>query len=181
MGNSWSGIKKRLEEDLLCDALKGRLKYFITEYRHSYDQLGRIAIIVDGKEIIQGNIFKYYKGYRELETEIKNELNIPKRYWNGKEIVNDDVNREVEDHIDELRLDEGIFDVWQFTEAVKKFLNSSIKESLYSNNPLVRLLAIVDRRVGKRTLNDVKKTISFQPQWLQYFYNLRMQAECIDD
>lgn len=153
----------------------------ITEYRHSYDQLGRIAIIVDGKEIIQGNIFKYYKGYRELETEIKNELNIPKRYWNGKEIVNDDVNREVEDHIDELRLDEGIFDVWQFTEAVKKFLNSSIKESLYSNNPLVRLLAIVDRRVGKRTLNDVKKTISFQPQWLQYFYNLRMQAECIDD
>jgi len=29
MGDSWSGVRKRLEQDLLCDALKGRLKYLL--------------------------------------------------------------------------------------------------------------------------------------------------------
>jgi len=56
-----------LEQDLLCDALKGRLKYFITKYNNAHDESGRVAIIVDGREIIQGDIFRYYKGYREVE------------------------------------------------------------------------------------------------------------------
>jgi len=67
MGDSWSGVRKRLEQDLLCDALKGRLKYFITKYNNAHDESGRVAIIVDGREIIQGDIFRYYKGYREVE------------------------------------------------------------------------------------------------------------------
>lgn len=127
MADSWSGIRKRLEQDLLCDALKGRLRYFITKYKNSHDESGIIAIIVDDREIIQGSIYKYYKGYRELERKIKEDMNVPKRYWNGKEIVNDELNREAENYIDELRLNEGIFDVWQFTDAVKSFLSSSIE------------------------------------------------------
>lgn len=180
MADSWSGIRKRLEQDLLCDALKGRLRYFITKYKNSHDESGRIAIIVDDREIIQGSIYKYYKGYRELERKIKEDMNVPKRYWNGKEIVNDELNREAENYIDELRLNEGIFDVWQFTDAVKSFLSSSIEESLASDNPIIRLLAIVDRRVGKRTLKKLKDTIQEQPEWLRYFYELRLQAEGIE-
>jgi len=179
MGDSWSGVRKRLEQDLLCDALKGRLKYFITKYNNAHDESGRVAIIVDGREIIQGDIFRYYKGYREVEKKIKSELGIPKGFWDGKRIVNDEVNREVEEYIDKIRLNEGIFDVWQFTDAVERFLNSNIKESLVSENPLVRLLAIVDRRVGKRTLEKLKDTVLQQPEWLQYFYRLRLQAESI--
>lgn len=177
MGQSWSGIKKRLEEDLLCNSLKGRVEYFITKYKNSHDESGRVAIIVDGKEIIQGNIFMYYKGYREVEQKYKNKLNVPRRFWNGKEVENDFENRQVENYIDEIRLEEGIFDVWQFTDAVELFLSTSIECSLSSSNPLVRLLAIVDRRVGKRTLKKIMESTSAQPIWLQYFYNLRYQSE----
>lgn len=180
MADTWSGIRKRLEQDLLCDALKGRLKYFITKYNNALDESGRIAIIVDDKEVLQGSIYKYFKGYREFERKIKEDLNIPKRYWNGKKIVNDELNIEAENYIDKIRLNEGIFDVWQFTDAVKCFLNSDIKESLTSENPLIRLLAIVDRRVGKRTLKKLKHSISEQPEWLRFFYELRLQAEGIE-
>jgi len=48
-------------------------------------------------------------------------LGIPKGFWDGKRIVNDEVNREVEEYIDKIRLNEGIFDVWQFTDAVERF------------------------------------------------------------
>ncbi|WP_456300802.1 SF0329 family protein [Variimorphobacter saccharofermentans] len=63
--------------------------------------------------------------------------------------------------------------------AVEEFLNSNIRESLFSENPLIRLLAIVDRRVGKRTLKEIKASIPQQPVWLKYFYELRVQAEMI--
>ena len=29
MSKSWSGIRKQLEQDFLCDELKGRIGYFI--------------------------------------------------------------------------------------------------------------------------------------------------------
>lgn len=180
MANSWSGIKKKLEGDLLCDTLKGRVKYFITKYNNAHDESGRIAIIVDGREIIQGNIFKYYKGLKEVEKKVKCDLGIPKRLWNGKAFEYDTENTNVENYIEEIRRNEGIFDVWQFTDAVKDFLNLDITESLFSENPLIRMLAIMDRRVGKRTLEKIKESISQQPIWLQYFYALRLQAESID-
>lgn len=177
MGQSWSGIRKRLEEDLICNSLKGRVRYFITKYKNSHDESGRVAIIVDGKEIIQGNIFRYYEGYREVERNLKDEFNVTPRFWNGKEIENNYENEKVEKYIDEIRLDEGIFDVWQFTDAVDEFLSLSIEKSLNSTNPLIRLLAIMDRRVGKRRLIKIKDSILEQPIWLQYFYKLRIQSE----
>lgn len=177
MGQSWSGIRKRLEEDLLCDSLKGRVRYFITKYKNSHDESGRVAIRVDDKEIIQGHIFNFYKGYMELEERFKTELKIPERHWNGKEEENHLENLEVEDYIEEIRLDDGLFDVWQFTDAVDEFLSMSIEDSLRSSNPLIKLLAILDRRVGKRTLRRIKESTEEQPAWLEYFYNLRFDAE----
>lgn len=76
MGQSWSGIKKRLEEDLICNSLKGKVRYFITKYKNSHAESGRVAIIVDDREIIQGSIFRYYKGYWEVGEKYKNEFNI---------------------------------------------------------------------------------------------------------
>jgi len=59
-------------------------------------------------------------------------LGIPKGFWDGKRIVNDDGKQRGRRNIDKIRLNEGIFDVWQFTDAVERFLNSNIKESLVS-------------------------------------------------
>ena len=39
------------------------------------------------------------------------------------------------------------------------------------------MLAILDRRVGKRSLSALRDTVSQQPEWLQNFYRLRMDAE----
>ncbi|SKC84591.1 hypothetical protein [Maledivibacter halophilus] len=32
------GLKKRLEQDLLCEKLRCRVKYFITKYRKTHDE-----------------------------------------------------------------------------------------------------------------------------------------------
>ena len=39
------------------------------------------------------------------------------------------------------------------------------------------MFAILDRRVGKRTLEKLKDTLDEQPEWLKQFYILRIEAE----
>jgi hypothetical protein len=65
----------------------------------------------------------------------------------------------------------------EFCDALEIYRNQQIEDSLYSENPLVRMFAILDRRVGKRTLINQKSMIEAQPTWLQHFYNIRIEAE----
>ena len=39
------------------------------------------------------------------------------------------------------------------------------------------MFAILDRRVGKRTLERLKDLLNEQPEWLKPFYLLRFEAE----
>ena len=67
--------------------------------------------------------------------------------------------------------------VKEFCEALEMYRSQDINNSITSCNPLVRMFAILDRRIGKRTLNKLKNEISKQPFWLQQFYELRISAE----
>ena len=41
------------------------------------------------------------------------------------------------------------------------------------------MLAVLDRRIGKRTLKKLKETVDSQPAWLAKIYRLRLDAEKI--
>lgn len=179
MGESWSRIKKRLEQDLLCEKIRGRVKYFIIKYRKSHDEESRIAILIDEKEVIRGNIYDFYREADPLIDKIRAEQEIPRRSWNGKETLYDNENKELEKRVDEICIDKGIIDPYLFTKALDFYLHHSIKESINSTNPLVWLFAILDRRIGKRTLYKVKDEVNDQPEWLKQFYKLRLDVENI--
>lgn len=53
----------------------------------------------------------------------------------------------------------------------------TIDEALSSENPLVRLFAVLDRRVGKRRLPQLAAAMKDEPEWLRFFYRLRLEAE----
>jgi hypothetical protein len=75
--------------------------------------------------------------------------------------------------------EKGCFDQYAFYEAFYEYDNQDIKISLESKNSIERLFAILDKRVGKRTLEKLFVSETIQPEWLQYFYQLRMQADGI--
>lgn len=180
MANSWSGLRKQLEEDYLCDALKGQVQYFITHYHSAPDQMGRLAIRVGGKELLRANPYDYaVKGYYQLEAQWKKEQNIPLREWTSKGMRYDEENRAVEDAVKDKAIEDGVLEIYDVTDAIRSYTQSSISDSLASDNPLVRLFAVLDRRVGKRTLVKLADTLSQQPDWLQVFYRLRLDAEGI--
>jgi hypothetical protein len=179
---SWSGLRKKLENDLLCDCLKGRIQYFYTCYHSAPDQYGRIAIRVDGKEIIKGNPFDLYIHYNSLERKNKRELNTPTRYWGTDcEFINNAENQVIEEGLETLAIWEGVFEVHHIYGAIIEYTNQSIEKSFNSGNPIVKMLSLLDRRIGKRRLLAVAREMDNQPEWVRYFYNLRVEAECLEE
>ena len=58
-----------------------------------------------------------------------------------------------------------------------RFDNQSIEESLNSGNPLVRIFALLDRRLGKRRLLAMADKIEQELPWVRAFYVIRIRAE----
>ena len=152
---TWSGIRKKLETDYLCPALRGRVRYFATTYRASHDQEGRAAILVDGAEILKSNYYDYDGTFWSM-------------YYSSEEEPS---------AIQQTVLDQGLFDQYIFYTAFQEFDNQSIEASLTSRTPLVRVFALLDRRLGKRRLAVLEETMENELDWVRPFYLLRMEAE----
>ncbi len=65
----------------------------------------------------------------------------------------------------------------EFARALEKYRNSDIRTGLLSDDPIVRMFAILDRRAGKRTLREMADTIAEGPEWLKRVYEFRMDPE----
>jgi hypothetical protein len=168
----WSKLKKRLDS-LICDSLKGRVNFTVTNYRRAHDQMGRAFVTVDKKEVLNmctiTSDIRLHRKDRELHR-----LN---------EMGYDDpgINREIGVTAHELVKKEGIYAQYDFYDSVEEFLNLPIDQALKSEDMVVKILALIDRRVGKRTLIKLRESIKNELEIIQYFYNLRCEAEQIND
>jgi len=188
----WSKLKKQLE-DFICPCLKGRVEFWITNYRKAHDQMGRTYITVDGKEVVNMCTIKKEIAVFNAEKELKKSKNI---YFEQDDFKQDRIyellrregfsedilsqiarNRSINDIAHKKVEEQDIFSQYDFLEAVERFLNSPIEESLKSDNSIVKALALIDRRVGKRTLNMLKESIKDESEFVRYFYRLRYEAE----
>ena len=161
--STWSGIRKRMESEYLAESLRGHISYFATSYSKSPDHEGRAAIRYDGKEVIKGG---YYQNWTKAESFPKDE-----KYERRM--------REEFAFMDDTAIKLGVFDQTCFYKAFDEFDNQSIEKSLYSDNLLVRIFAVLDRRVGKRKLISMKETIENEPDSIKEFFAIRINAEGI--
>ena len=65
--------------------------------------------------------------------------------------------------MDDVAIKLGIFDQRCFYNAFAEFDNQDIETSLKSENLIVKIFAVLDRRVGKRRLKIMKETIMDEP------------------
>ena len=79
--------------------------------------------------------------------------------------------------IDNTALELGVFDQRCFYQAFDEFENQNIDKSLVSDNLIVRIFAVLDRRVGKRRLIVMRNLMEEQDPVFQEFYAIRMYHE----
>ena len=164
--STWSGIRSKLENDYLCPALRSHIQYFATSYSKSADHEGRAAIRMDGVEVLRSN---YYTYFENVWTKF--------HHLRSTTLKDCDSAKEAIDRAQAYALEQGTFDQKVFYEAFGIFDNQSIEKSLVSENPLVRIFALLDRRLGKRRLLALEKSMEQELEWVRAFYVIRMQAE----
>ena len=160
---TWSGIRKKLENEYLAKSLQGHIQYYATTYSRSHDHEGRAAIRYDGKEIIRGCYWYNWTKAGQFPKDEKYERRM----------------REENAFMDDTALKLGVFDQRSFYAAFQEFDQQSIEKSLKSENLIVRIFAVLDRRVGKRRLLMMKDTIEQEPNTFKEFYAIRARAEGI--
>lgn len=165
---SWSGMRKYLEKEMLATTLQGRVRFNCTRYV-GMDNCHIFEIYVDDKKI-KSFSWETVNSYFIKNGLTKNKTPVGiQEYWNEFwSLLDATPVKERSEYTDD-----------EFCEALEIYRNQQIEYSLISDNPLVRMFAVLDRRVGKRTLEKLKVTIDVQPEWLKQFYVLRLNAEQI--
>ena len=155
---SWSGLNKQLHE-CLCDPLKDRISYFLTSYHEVHNSYRRASIRMDGKELV---VFSWINTIRQ-------EVDACER---AKEAgVYDSEAPDLKSKWEA----EGVLSDWDFIQAATDFLQMPIADELESDNCLIRIFAVLDRRAGRRTIRQIQESGDYKsyPEWVQQFYALR--------
>ena len=158
---SWSALNKQLNE-ALCDELKDRITYFYTRFREAHDSPCCAAIRLDGKELLR---FKWIQSY-EQENDISALID------SGPRLSYEEMEQQMKPKWDK----DFTYGGSDFIEAALSFRNMSISDALNSENYIIRVLAIMDKRVGKRTLEAIRNAKEYEnyPDWVKQFYDLRL-------
>lgn len=164
--DSWSGMRKYLEQEMLAESLHGRIRYGCTSYT-GMDGCHIFEVCIDGEQakrfsLETVNTYFINNGYKEN----KNPVGISEYWEDFWMLLNKYPLEKRTEYTDE-----------EFCKALEIYRNQDIQNSLASDNPMVRMFAILDRRIGKRTLEKMKLALEDQPEWLKKFYVLRFHAE----
>lgn len=162
---SWSGMRKYLEQEMLAEELHGRVRYNCTSYV-GMDGCHVVEVYIDdvlAKRFSWETVNSYFisNGLKTKDSH-SDRQDYWKDFWT---VLNKTPLHMRTEYTDE-----------EFCEALERYRNQPIKESLCSENPIERMFAILDRRVRKRTLESCADSIQKEPQWLRPFYELRLHV-----
>ena len=76
------------------------------------------------------------------------------------------------------RFENGVFTAYDLPISMQQFLSMNIDDALVSENPLVRAMAVIDRRLGKRRVQLLDATSEISP--VNTLIRLRQQIAADD-
>ena len=147
---SWCDLRKR-QLALLAASLQGRVDYRLTRYHEVHNVYGRADILADGKIALS---FSWVEMY---EQEMYNYNPAHEARWHNHATYCDS----------------------EFINVLTAYRHLSIADALVHEHYLIRVLAILDRRTGKRTLQRIIREDDWNgyPEWARRFCKLRFDAE----
>jgi len=145
--------------------LRKRIDFHLTRFRQAHDQVGRAWVTIDGEEVLDCSFGRWFQAYTETKAALlKTGEKKDGMAWRkiSTQAISDVKAKQV-------------FSEKDFVSSLTRYLEYPVKESLASDDPLIRAFALVDRRVGKRSLEKVKINESEHPL-VQIFYRLRLKS-----
>lgn len=150
----WSKLKTRVKS-LICPELQNVIDFHVTQYRKAHSWISESWVTVNGERIFDCGSRTYYWAY-----------------W-VEYCRREDANEPIDwDTLPTALAEQEIHEPIEMGSAMRTFLDLPIEEALCSNDPFIKALAIVDRRVGKRRLKQLMVDDA-EHSLVKTFYELR--------
>ena len=160
----WSKLKSRIKA-LICPELRDRIDFHVTRYREATDFGTEAWITLDGEKIFgAGHYHRFVPECIEWHRRVENINNLPHPRPDLSSVP-----QQIEEMLDE----QEIHHTDQLVGAMRSYLDLPVHDALRSGNPFLKALAIIDRRVGNRTLEKLEIDES-EHSLVQGFYKLRL-------
>lgn len=158
----WSKLKQNIEGKF-AESVRNRVEIFSTHYNKPKTTSGRAWITIDGVEVVNLSTLESGLVYRCIyhETTPTNCKTHP-------------AIRE-EERTTGLLTEKGEFSRFDLHNCCWEYLQLTVDEALEHDSPLINLLAILDKRLGKRRLVLIAKD-GLHPL-VKAFLEFRLEAE----
>ena len=150
----WSKLKTRVKS-LICPELQNVIDFHVTQYRKAHSWISESWITVNGERIFDCGSRTYY-----MASWIES--------WRREEASESCAWEDLKAALAEQEIHEPK----EMGSAMRAYLYLPIEEALSSNDPFIKALAIVDRRVGKRRLKQLMVDEA-EHSLVKAFYDLR--------
>ncbi len=185
---AWNKVKKQLES-FISPSVKDCVEYNPTGYRYVPSKPTQNYITVNKLEVFNMTATNTGIKWYQTELDIKNDTEI--RISITEEDI-EKVRQQSMGKIPEERLAiiakghkasvlcKNIMEAQQqliksdFQKTVNIFLTESIEKSLESDDILLNIFGIIDRRVGKKRLQKMRDIVMMKHPVVRYFYQLRL-------
>lgn len=164
----WSKLRAELE-DRITPSLRGRVALHQARYRHSREEVGRVWLELDGRELISFDTTSYIAKRSRLASELEDVRPT------GPDADGAGTSQNVDEAAKDALRRAGEYDDYSALVDLESYLSLSIDDALRSPSPLLRALAVIDRRVGKRRLQVLAPLTSEHPL-VRELFKARIEA-----
>lgn len=158
----WSKLKKTIE-DKFAGTVRKRIAIYSTHYNNPKTTSGRGWITIDGVEVVNFSTLESGRIYRSVYNETTK-----------TSCLKHPAVKEVE-RTEGLLVEKGEFSRFDLHNCCWEYLQLSVEEALKHESPLINLLAILDKRLGKRRLVLIERD-KLHPL-VKAFFDFRLEAE----
>ena len=164
----WSQLKKRIEANF-ADSVAGRVEVWTTRYRKPCNELGEAWVTIDKQRVWSMATRTYLlEWHREAMKLIKGPIDLSnpeqrEAYWQARH------------QVENMLPARGVCKLDDVNRALFDFLNLSINDAIKSDDPIIRAFATLDRRFGRRRLDDFDD--SKEHPLVRTLYRFRCKAE----
>src|SRR5258708_11901754 len=167
----WSRLKKLVEERL-APTVHGRISLHQARYRRTREEVGRVWLSIDGREVISFNTNSYVAKRAALGAEIRAANDLRPYGDAGQHPAYLAADAEAEASLRRS----GEYDDYHAVADLVRSLSLAIEVALMDESPLLRALAILDSRVGKRRLRALLSAAD-EHAFVRSVVALRCEAE----
>jgi hypothetical protein len=149
----WSKLRSTVESRF-APALGRRVSLHQARYRHAREELGRVWISIDGRDAAS---FATPDQWMEVRAEAVRLLD-ERDEW-GTTAAFERAEADAREHVRAA----GIYSDAGAIAELRAFLSMPVEEALAAPSPLLRALAVLDARVGKRRLKALAAAPDLHP------------------